>query len=266
MMKKRILGTVIVGVSMMMLSGCNSDNPETIVENYIKAWNSASLEEIEQYVDAKTKEQIEDRLDRCISNSSSSIVYDALKKYKAEVKKTWQSHNPFYAFKSISKVTKKQEAEIKKIVNDTSLEYNDKTLQLGLLLLSQAEVYKKVKSTMSPVAYKMFAFTFINKVRAQSGDIMGTVDRYEQSDYFKSLILKEMKSKGSEAIEEVEKKCYVYVFKPESIKKINIIETKVLSADRKDVKVELLYNDSRSQKKHIDVEKIADQWCVTTLL
>jgi len=264
-MKKIVLGIMVI-VSMGILNGCKSNDPKGVVENYIEAWNSGSIEDVSEYVDIETKKSIEDRLNSCMLSSSNSVLGDKLKAYKKEMNKLWREHNPFDALDKVTKTSKNFKQDLKKIARDRSLNHNDKTLQMGLLMLKQTDIYSKEKSKVSPVAYKMFAFTFANKVRAESGDFLRAVGGYEKYEYFKSLVLADMKANDSDNIEKIEEKCIDRIFHPNTIDEANIIEVEDLSVDNKKVKVELLYKDNRSSKTYIMVEKIAGQWLVTTPL
>jgi len=263
-MKRIIIGTAL-SVSLMLI-GCGSDSPENIVKDYVKVWDDGSVEKVVKYVDKETKDEIEETVKDCMRSDGEHVLKQELKKYQDEVDNMWRKHNPFMVFKNTKKTSTNFQNEMKKIVEDTSLNNNDKTLKIGMLILDQTDIYRKVKSEMSPVAYKMIAFTFANKMRAESGDIFGAVDNYSKNEYFKSLILEDMKQNDNVSILKIEKSCIDKIFHPDTLDEVNIIETINISADRKDVKVELLYKNKSSKKKHIELEKIAGKWRVTTML
>ena len=265
MNRKGILGIAIISLG-FVVTGCGSNGPEDIVKDYIEAWDSGAIEKIVKFVDKETKDVIEHRMNDCVTSSSDSILNKELKKYLKEVDTVWRTNNPFVAVNSVKKPSEKFNNELNKIAKNKSLDNNEKILQVGLLVLDQVDSYSKVKSEMSPVAYKMLAFMLSNKMRMQSGDLFGAVDKYSRNEYFKALILEEMKKNDNEMISKAEDACADRMFHPNTLDEVNIIETKELSADQKDVKVELLYKDKSSKKKHIRVEKIAGEWRATTTL
>ncbi len=264
-MKRELLNAMLLS-AMFMLGGCGSDGYEDVTKDYIEAWNEGSIERIVKLVDKETKEAIQNQMNECIVSKSDPVLNKKLKEYLKEVDRVWRDNNPIIASKSIKKTSEKFNEQLKKITQDSTTSDYDKMLQVGLLVLDQVESYKEVKSDTSPVAYKMLAFMLSNRMRMQSGDIFGAADRYSRNEYFKSLILEEMKKNNDEIISKTEEDCKQEIFHPDTLDKVNIIETKELSADRKDIKVELIYKDKRSRKKHINVEKIAGKWLVTTKL
>ncbi len=261
--RKLVMGAAIIATS-MMLSGCGGSSPEDTVTDYIDAWNSGDLKGVISYTDNDLSKQIQNNIDYCIENKMATHIDKKFDLYMDEVNKMWKTNNPFEAIKKSEK-PKDGIEELERIVKDNSLTAEEKTEKIGMHTFAYIDSYKNVKSEMSPVAYKMLAFMFSNKMRAMSGDFFGAIDKYGRNEYFKKLVLDDMRKSGDDSIAKSQKTCEAELFKPDSIESINVIEVKEESPDRKTVRVELV-KKSDSVKKAIRVELVNKKWVVTTVL
>lgn len=257
----RIIRNVMVGASILMLGGCGSDSPKDLVDNYIKAWNKGSLEEVDKYVNRETKKDLGEQIESCVNAKSQNIVRELRKKYIKEVDLMWNKNNPFLVLNKMKSLPKPP----KELMQNKTLSKAEKFEKLGEYILNNLDSFKNLKSEMSPIAYKMFAFLLANKLVAISGNWFEAVDSYSRNKFFDNLIVKDLSDNHDKTILNIENSCKEDIFHPGTIKKVNIIEEKKIAPDKVVVRVELV-TDTGSTKKQINVEKFNEKWLVTTEL
>jgi len=255
---KSIIFIIIIG-----LTSCGGNDPKDVVEDYINAWNSGDLEEVISYTDKDLSKEIQNDIDNCIENKMSSIIDEKFNLYMKDVDKVWRENNPFSVIQKV-KPPKDFLKKVEEITTDKSLNYKVRTEKIGLLMFSISDVYQDIKSTISPISYRMLAFSFANKMKSKKNPF-SAINNYERKIYFKQIILEDMKKNNNNGIKEKEDLCKKEFFKPDSITDINILETIDKSVDRKNVRVELIKNND-SSKKDIYVELVNKKWVVSTSL
>ena len=259
-MRKRKLVMSVAIITSIMLSGCGSSPKDTVVD-YIDAWNSANLKEVILYTGNSLSRRIQDNIDYCVGNKLAVSINKKIDLHMKEVKKIWRTNNPLM---DKSKLSKEEKIELGKKIDtireDDTLSEAEKIGKTGVMLLGTMEVVKGLDKKMSPTAYQFFTFIGMNKMLRMQG-----VDRYSRDEYFKKLVLNDMRKGGDSDTTKSQEICESELFKPGSIIGVNIIEVKEKSPDKKIVRVELV-KKSDSVKKSIGIELVNKKWVVVTAL
>ncbi len=244
----------------ILVQGCGSDTPDDIVKGYIEAWNKGDIQKVIASTDNKLGQKIQENIDGCVTDSMSIDIDLKYLTYKAEVDTAWRGNNPLQHNHALGDKKEEFLPKVKAILEDKTLTKYQGMEKGGELFVSYLDTAEELKKSLSPGGYRFFVILSFKKFLELQGIYSGSL-----KDILNRVVLDEIKKSDSAKVANTEKECQNRYFGIGEIKEFNIIETKEISADKQEIRVELVKEDG-SSKETVDVELINKEWRVTSKL
>lgn len=268
-MKKILIMTTAVALSATLLTGCGNDNPEEVAKNFAYLISEGKIE--------KAKNLSHD-MDYTFEKIKNNCNYTEAQKLKNET-------NQFLT--SLQELDKAKDADKEKIaaiIND----FDEEIKELKKEDKAQSKAFREKYGSLRKVpkeevdayvkVHKMKMFNLCKATMVAQLNVIDkkynekVVDVFAQSKANKELKIKSY-SPFEDAIEEVlarnpvavTKECVSDSTEYGYIEDINYIETKELSPDKSNVRLELIDKNDKSRKVTIQVEKVQGDWKVSSI-
>ena len=277
---KLVIGTIAVATS-MLLSGCGSDTPEGVAEEFASSLSEVNIEKVNSLSSMAVQGKITNLKKICKSLEVQKLGKEALsianmigektkdEKYDSDIKSFIETRKVEY---EAAKKEMKQELQKKYGGKRPSKDVAEKDMEriAQAIIVIYAEFINKemqlfdIESEQAKQIQDVLAMYML-----QMGDAAkikrGKSFRIHPENTHANIIRNSAKELLSDNAEKVTKQCIQEVTDFGNIDNINFIEVKHNSADEVTVRLELIRENGESEKVFIDVEKIKDEWKVSDL-
>lgn len=250
-MKKSVMSTAAAVVLGLLMSGCGGNTPDGTVVDYVNALSKGDLETAKKFASGSKLENLTDITRECSKTGAETL--------KAEMNEIYQTvinnHNP------------ETEQTLKQNFNE--LVELGKTLSGGGVLFGKIDETEKKKkidelvNKLQPAANQIFTQ---NAIKSENEDAMKklVVMALSLGDYRWMLDDDIIPDIALElGIAKVTPECVIEKSGIGTVDELNVIETKQGdSADKAEVRLEIIDENGGSNKKEFTVEKIKDEWKV----
>ena len=255
----------------LLLSGCGHDEPREVAKTFAGALSSADMDEVKELV-AKDASVSIVRLKTMCSKQDAKKLYtetvEVIDKIDKRAKKDKFSKKAKETLatleKDISFLQKEIEKEIRtKYGSPKSIPVEEKEKMMEI-------AFQKLMGVINPAVKKILDILeiktehsqdvrkIISEFMVKGGSQMriNRRNRYVLQDIVEKVLLERKAG--------VTEQCVAKYTKFGNIDEINVIETIQRSPDIADVRLELISKDEKSKKVSVDMEKIKNEWKVST--
>lgn len=271
-MKRITLITSAIALSATLLTGCGNESPEEVAKNFAYLITDAKIEKAKSltYGMEYTFERIQDGCNYSEAQrlkKEASAFMPNLQKSLAGIKKDKELQEKIIA------ITKDEDEKLNKLAKEGTAQYKEAVKKYGsfrkvpkeeqesILKDLRKQMFDLVKSAMAEVldiADAEYNEDALNVVALMKVHKKLKVRSYSAADVAIEQLLKENPVK-------ITKECINDNTKFGFIENINFIETKEISPDKSDVRLELVGKNDTSTKVTIQVEKIQDNWKISNI-
>ncbi len=234
-MKKTMIGAIAL-IAGLLLTGCGDDR-ENVAKDYIMALSNGDIKKARSLTQG---EKIKYYLDQYEASCSEEKIEDVFNSYIDEYVKSTEPKDEETKLK-FEKILEEEDKQIEQI----KAEYKEEEARTKLYELSKNVYSPKYLDALGIKEEPLYITeTFAWGAAGLKG-----------SELFKKVFEKYS--------EDINRLCYVKgTFLKSSVKIINLLEVKDISADTAEVRLELIKEDDSSDKISVNLEKIKGEWKV----
>ncbi|PHS42234.1 MAG: hypothetical protein COB07_00405 [Sulfurovum sp.] len=271
--KTRLVIGATVLLSGILLTGCGADTPEDVAKTFANALSSADIDEAKEVSTENTQKEIDRLVGACNESYYSKLTDEAAKAF-----------NILNSKESSRLVI---ETKMNEIMNDPDMKKEMEEMMKSLTE-QYGDVKKLPKEKQKELGVEMMEKFTAKYIKPVIGDIVDTLKiELDHPDEVKDIltkfimtesmgrrnrfmskrdvILQIVRDGNFENFKNVTPECVAKYTQYDFIDSINFIEVENESADEAVVRLELIDNKDKSSKVSVDVEKIKDEWKVSSL-
>ena len=269
-MKSRKL--VVFGVALttsLFLSGCGTNSPEDVAKTFANALSKADMDGVKKVTSDNTQKTIDKLIAICNESYYIELTNEVAKVYnimnqkaegKLNIRKKMNDPSIKKEIKERMEALTKQYGDVKKLPRE-----KQKKLQLEMMeQFTDKYIKPMIIEQLDTLKIELKHPTEVKDIltRFIITESMGRRARFMSK---RDVIQKIVKDGSFQRNENVTPECVAQYTQYDFIDSINAIETKNVSPDQVDVRLELIDQNDKSTKVIIDIEKIKDEWKVSSL-